>query len=457
MVATGEAHVFWTEWALILTFWIPFLSLVWEFTMARRCARCCGGVGRRRPPKALTSPTDASAVQAATGCGCGCSPPGSVYPLTPAQLEAAKLAAEQQQAVVDAANRAPREAKEREDPKWKRNGGRRMEELLPDTHLVDAQYLVFLADAGGILPPCEEVPKCALLDAKCAWRLRTWPGFSSLSALVLSWPWLDPEHPDKHAETLQSLVPVLVAMIEAAQGTGCEHSTVGVYIEYSCMPGSNPSVASQRNRMRWFAHPCTHVLLLNAPFGQSGHAGQPGQRGGGSAHAYSDTRSFDRRGWNCVEERAACLVKYSHCLWEMARYVGGDTYEALYKALPASRKPLTSPPRLQELLVRGGPSGNISFPEAEDVQMASKFFEAAFIEAFETFHTSCPGRTNLFFRDAAWGAEEAALMAEALEHAARHCTLKRELTVNVSGGSGFAEAAGTKLHEAVAGTALRIK
>ena len=48
-------------------------------------------------------------------------------------------------------------------------------------------------------------------------------------------------------------------------------------------------------------------------------------------------------------------------------------------------------------------------------------------------------------------------MAEALGHAAKHCTLKKELTVNVTGGGGFAEAAGTKLHEAVAGTALRIK
>ena len=55
-------------------------------------------------------------------------------------------------------------------------------------------------------------------------------------------------------------------------------------------------------------------------------------------------------------------------------------------------------------------------------------YEGSFLESFESFYQVCPGRTNLFLEDKAWGAEEASLIAQALNYAAHHCTLKKELT-----------------------------
>ena len=54
------------------------------------------------------------------------------------------------------------------------------------------------------------------------------------------------------------------------------------------------------------------------------------------------------------------------------------------------------------------------------------------------------------------GAEEASLIAQALNYAAHHCMLKKELTVHVAGGAKFA-AAGSAIADAVKGTAIRIK
>lgn len=431
---------------------MPLGFLIYELIM-----RWCCGVGRKRATaqaKLIAPSAPASAdgkdfrkqLQAD-----GSFLPGTIFPLTDEQLDAYRKAKEMQQAVYRAAQDATRDEKMREDPKWKRNGGAAIEKLLSATPLVDAQYLISLAELNGILPPLEEMPSCALLGSSSAWRLRTWQGFSSLPALVVSMPWLDVEHPDKHGEQLRSLLPILVAMVDAAQDAGCPNSTIGVHLEYCCLPG-HPDDIQLANHVRWFSHPCTHVLLLNntdnfktAAFGF-----------GRSGFRYADTRSYDRRGWQMLEERASCLIKYSHCYWEMSRYVGGDTYEQVYKSLPAGRKPLLSPPQLRALISQGVGSGALGFPEAADAETVGMLYEGAFLEAFETFHASCPGRSNLFYQDTAWSAEDAKALAEGLGFAARQCKLKKELTVHVGGGEGFAAAA-VAISDAVKGTAIRIK
>ena len=83
-------------------------------------------------------------------------------------------------------------------------------------------------------------------------------------------------------------------------------------------------------------------------------------------------------------------------------------------------------------------------------------YEGAFCEAFETFHAACPGRSNLFYQDTAWSAEDAKALAEGMGFAATQCKLKRELTVHVGGGDGFAAAA-VAISDAVKGTAIRVK
>ena len=52
------------------------------------------------------------------------------------------------------------------DPKWHRNGGKRIEELMANTHLIDARYLIALAQLGGTVPSWEDTPKVAKMEQR---------------------------------------------------------------------------------------------------------------------------------------------------------------------------------------------------------------------------------------------------------------------------------------------------
>ena len=59
--------------------------------------------------------------------------------------------------------------------KWRTHcGGPAFEELLETTTLVDAEYLVALGKAGGIVPRWQALPETAKLGPRNAWRLRCW-------------------------------------------------------------------------------------------------------------------------------------------------------------------------------------------------------------------------------------------------------------------------------------------
>ena len=97
--------------------------------------------------------------------------------LTPEQEAAAANAAQHIEEVAAAAEAAPK--KERAAPKhkrkelWARYGGGAIEPLLDHTPLVDLEYLVVLAEGGGVMP-CgrQNVPPAAFITAQNLWRLR---------------------------------------------------------------------------------------------------------------------------------------------------------------------------------------------------------------------------------------------------------------------------------------------
>ena len=74
---------------------------------------------------------------------------------------------------------------------WVHYGGESLEPLLEHTTLVDARYLVALAEAGGIVPRWQDLPECAKITPANVWRLRVCADFSMLPVCVLSYPWLD--------------------------------------------------------------------------------------------------------------------------------------------------------------------------------------------------------------------------------------------------------------------------
>ena len=170
-------------------------------------------------------------------------------PLTPEQAAAAARAAQRSEEVAAAAAEAApeeeRAAAEAYDgqQRWALCGGGALEPLLEHTPLIDLEYLVALAEGGGVMP-CgrQNVPPAAFITKRNVWRLKLWgkaTNKDSLGVLVLSYPWLDWFHPDRLGAQLRRLLPFLTAMLAEAKRDS-PHCTVGVMIDFLCLPQIKP-------------------------------------------------------------------------------------------------------------------------------------------------------------------------------------------------------------------------
>ena len=74
---------------------------------------------------------------------------------------------------------------------WDMPNASALKAALADTVLVDAAWLARLADEGGILPRCQDLPPGArvTLEEMEKWRS---PATSTLGVLVISYPWWAP-------------------------------------------------------------------------------------------------------------------------------------------------------------------------------------------------------------------------------------------------------------------------
>ena len=84
--------------------------------------------------------------------------------------------------------------------------------------LIDARYLVKLADSGGLMVRRQDAPKEAFISLKA---LRHMPEGCerSLRILVVSHMWLTPQHPDPRGDTLMLLATVLREFLKDYGGT----------------------------------------------------------------------------------------------------------------------------------------------------------------------------------------------------------------------------------------------
>ena len=57
---------------------------------------------------------------------------------------------------------------------------------LADTVLVDAAWLAQLADAGGVLPRCQDLPEGARVTLE---EMEKWTDMFTVGVLVISYPW----------------------------------------------------------------------------------------------------------------------------------------------------------------------------------------------------------------------------------------------------------------------------
>ena len=121
------------------------------------------------------------------------------------------------------------EIRSQDSSHWDTIGASELKQALVDTVMVDAAWLAALAESAEILPRCQEVPQQAIvrLDEMEAWSLTNNAADQTVGALIVSYPWLDVNHPDPFGEQLRRMAFVFRAFAGSAQmRKGCR---VGVF------------------------------------------------------------------------------------------------------------------------------------------------------------------------------------------------------------------------------------
>jgi len=206
----------------------------------------------------------------------GAPPPPATAP-TPKPKSSSKLTAEQQ-AEWEAKLRLIVEQLAKPNTRWDELGASACKQALRYTKFLDAAYLAQLADEGQPVPRCQDVPAWAVVtlqEMDESW----FNDVGLLSALIISYPWLDADHPDIDGAQLRRLAFVLKAFANKAgekEGGKC-----GVFWDYcSCAAASiEPAPTSSACRLS------PALGLSHAQAAAALHGGPPqgqGERGGGA-------------------------------------------------------------------------------------------------------------------------------------------------------------------------------
>ena len=116
---------------------------------------------------------------------CGAS---SVEPAGPARpLTATQLAKKRKEAELIAKQLAKRSYWDEVGPGEPNASA--LKAALADTVLVDAAWLAQLADAGGVLPRCQDLPEGARVTLE---EMEMWTDMYTVGVLVISYPWCAP-------------------------------------------------------------------------------------------------------------------------------------------------------------------------------------------------------------------------------------------------------------------------
>ena len=372
--------------------------------------------------------------------------------LTPEQEAAAAKAAQRIEEVAAAAEAAPK--KERAPAKrhdgqecWAFCGGGTIEPLLEHTPLIDLEYLVALAEGGGVMP-CgrQNVPPAAFITKHNRWRLKLWgkaKAKASLGVLVLSYPWLDWFHPDRLGAQLHRLLPFLKVMLASAKEDS-PHCTVGVMIDFLCLP--QKPFATEEDGARfgvslkainaWYFHQSTYTLLVTTPPPDGAD--------------YSNTRLHRDRGWCFFEQAASMVVKHHNCLLDFGAYEGATEFGDVWAdpgtclgQMKAGRKPPIAPDALGERMRARVASGDLTFTANADMDFVIGQYEAGFVAAINRVAAEPDQRARtLVFQKLGWGDAEAAELRLALQYAAAKCAFPEgAVRVAVTSGNRISEEA----------------
>ena len=143
----------------------------------------------------------------------------------------------------------------------------------------------------------------------------------TVGALIISYPWLDKNHPDPFGEQLQQLAFILKAFAdEARKYPGCR---VGVFWDYCSLPqkdlkGNDDRTAELIARFKralkginaWYGHPKTQVVLVKTPLP--------------TGYEYTNKQPYAGRGWCYAENLMSCIVKDDFALFDTSQLQGTE-------------------------------------------------------------------------------------------------------------------------------------
>eukprot|EP00966_Prymnesium_polylepis_P284355 6568968-Prymnesium_polylepis.1 len=307
---------------------------------------------------------------------------------------------------------------------WDDLAGNVIEELLEHTPLIDLEYIVTLAQAGGVMPcGLQNVPSAALIKKHNLWRLQLWgkKRLNNLPVLVFSYPWLDWYHPDRLGAQLKRLLPFLAAMLEEAkmQSPAC---TVGVMIDFMCLPQKPFDSESQKEEFKrslstineWYFHKYTYVLLVTNPPPKGAE--------------YGNLRLHRDRGWCFFEHAASMVASTGDCLLDFSAHDSAHTHDFMSSVhqMRIGRRPPFSPITFGEVMRESVNSGKLKFTAAADMNFVVGQYEKGFIKMINRIALGWGvGNRFLSFYNLGWGNDEQAKLVEALQFAAERCSFPK--------------------------------
>merc|ERR1740130_1023094 len=214
-------------------------------------------------------------------------------------------------------------------------------------------------------------------------EMEKWTDAYTVGVLVISYPWLDADHPDKDGLQLRKIAKVLKAFDKQAKeeyGADCK---VGVFFDYVSMPQrSRGSPVDDRTPEElaifgrslkginlWYGNPEPHVLLVDTPLPE-------GEK--------TNTQPYKGRGWCIMEFNASGLVKDSQALISLKGLTGKEEYlDEVCKNGKAAREPPVAPAAFASTLEAGVASGATKFTNSGDVGLVGKIYGWAFAEEME--------------------------------------------------------------------------
>mmetsp|Transcript_120119 Transcript_120119/g.351042 ORF Transcript_120119/g.351042 Transcript_120119/m.351042 type:complete len:441 (+) Transcript_120119:95-1417(+) len=305
---------------------------------------------------------------------------------------------------------------------WVQYGGEAVEGLLDDCALVDVHYLIQLADGGGIVPRCQELPEVARITRANVWRLRQAATRYFLPVLALSYCWLDATHPDALGETLALIKPVLMAIYDEVRCNAGQHATVGVMWDFISLPQRPRSEAEEerfscglRRINEWYRHPYITVLAVTNAL----PTGKP----------YTNTRLFSERGWCYFELHISSLTKHDKCLWDMNKLSHGAGFSSMRRDMKAKRPPPMSPDEFAEEMRKAVASGKLAFTAHADAEFVIEQYHKGFIAAFEEYTRVQKNGAWIHMTALGWGSEDGQVLARALSYAEDHCSFPETLNL----------------------------